>query len=1118
MIKNFTSLHNHSHASFLDGISRPDEIVSKAKERGLNSIAITDHGHMHSVADMFLEGKKQGVRVLYGIESYVIDDLEEWARKKEELKEKEDSVDDDATNTGATKSKRSILTKKSHLVMLAKNNNGLQNLYKLMYLSHVKGMFYKPRMDKKMLIEHSKDIITTSACMGGVISTKCWEYSRNECEWKDVVNEAKIFNEIYGKDNFFLELQFNESDSQRFINDCLYKIHLETGIPLTVTNDSHYVNQDDWQAQEILYMLRSEKTIATRGDDWDFEVKQLYIKSPQEMWDAYLKFGGDLVNHPNVIQKAFENTLYIDSLIEKYEPDIHQRLPKLNYENPFKKLGEYGITKLKELGLDKDKKYVDRFMFEMKLIKDKGFANYFLIVRDIINKAREKQLIGPGRGSAAGSLICYLNGITKLDPIKHGLMFERFINPDRNDLPDIDTDFQDAEDAREMLRTMFGENNVACISTYSTFNIKGLLKDLARVYDLDHKEINAYNKKIEAELESFDDEDGSKLMTFDDIQDLSHSYVELVEKYPILGQHISKLYGRYRHVGRHACGVVIGDNLQIEMPTFTSKGVLQTSYTEGIANKNTSAMGFVKFDLLGLSTLIVIDGALKMIADRHNMTYEQAKDLIDPEKMDINDPNVFKTVFIDGNMTGIFQYISAGIRKTAMNIKPDCFEDISAIGALYRPGPLGSGMDRLYAHNKHNPQDVTYIHPLMENILSETYGCLVYQEQMLNIGHLIGKLSMKDTNLLRKLILKKDNSNKQLQEQLEELRTKFVAGCEENNLTKATGEELWEMLRKYGGYGFNMSHAKCYGMVSFQTAYLRTYYPLEFFTSLLTHGKADDLQGYVDEIKKQGFKILPVNINKSKQVHTIEGDAIRLAITSVKGIGQKDSVKLIDNQPYESFIDYLFKTKGPKTATETLLKIGAFREIEPNIKFAEKKFEIYRTAKKKVKESKDLMIEQFARIEDCEDYTVQEIIDNENELLGFNIIGNPFTILGRGEKIELCLKEGFVSSYDDFIESDDDVGVLVVLVKEIRERQQKNGQMMAFVKFAIESGLEFEAPAFSSVWSTMSKIIKKGNIYLTTFNRKLYEDPKKLIIGRQGWKHSDDAIRSMLINIDGFTL
>jgi DNA polymerase-3 subunit alpha len=615
----------------MDGISLPEEIVKAAKEKGLKSIAITDHGHCHAHADIYLTGKKLGVRTILGVEAYVIHDLAEWHALKDKVdidrksKGKAESEEDEYDDESA-KSLSKQLTRKGHLVLLACNREGLSNIYQLTFEAHRDGFYGKPRMDKKMLSKYAKGIVASSACMGGVIANKCWAFKRGEIKWDDVVSEAREFDSIFGRGRFFLELQFNESDDQRFINECLVRVHNETGIPLTATTDSHYVGQDDWEAQEVLYMLRGKTSMATRAANWSFNIKQLYIKSPAEMWQSFEKFGGTL--EPRVAIEAFQNTLLIDSLIEDFEPDVTQRLPTLkDVPNPFKKMGELAIAQLKARGLDKNEKYVKQLMHELQVIKDKGISAYFLITKKIISEAKKEMLVGAGRGSSAGSLVCYLLDITDLDPIEHNLMFERFLDPSRVELPDIDVDFQDVDRTKDLLRDMFGTHNVACLSVYGTHQIKGLLKDLGRVYDVDHNEINLVNRKIESELRVLHTAGTDKntlVITLKDLEDVSPSFNSFIEKHPEVGKHLKKLYWKNRHVGRHASGVIIGDNLPAETAIFLNRGVVQCSFTEGIVGKNLSAMGFVKFDILSIATLGVIDHAMKSMVE-HNASMKFVK-------------------------------------------------------------------------------------------------------------------------------------------------------------------------------------------------------------------------------------------------------------------------------------------------------------------------------------------------------------------------------------------------------------------------------------------------------------------------------------------------------------
>lgn len=1159
VIKDFSSLHNHSHFSLMDGLSLPDEIVKASKDKGLRSIAITDHGACHAHADFYLHGKKHGVRTILGIEAYVIHDLDEWRALKEAADGFEDVQERDSNAKGEDEKNilpvNKQLYRKGHLVLLACNNRGLENLYQLTFKSYRDGFYSKPRMDKKMLLAHADGLVATSACMGGVISNKCWDMSNGRGSFQEIVDEALEFDRIFGRGRFFLELQFNESDSQRFINDCLVKVHEQTGIPLTVAPDAHYTKPEEWKAQELLYMLRSKKTIKTRGDDWSFEVKQLYIKSPEEMWQAFEKFGGTLP--PKVVIEAFENTLLIDSLVETFEPDTHKRLPSLPFDNPFKVMGERAIEGLRHHGLADDERYKLRLLHELQVIKEKGFANYFLTTQRIIQEAKKTMLVGEGRGSAAGSLVCYCLGITDLDPVKHDLMFERFMDPARTEEPDIDVDFEDVEETKDMLRRMFGEQNVACLSSYGTFQIKGLLKDLGRVYDIDNRIINDANKKIEKELKVlYLNQDKSTLVVkLDDVQRVSATFNKLVKDYPEMGEHLTKLYGRNRHASRHAAGVIIGDNLPAETALWvqkdkeTGKQIVQASFTEGIVNKNVSAMGFTKFDILSIATLKVIHYCLDLISLRTGRPFSELREMIRSKNMKLDDPRVMKHVFANGHFAGIFQFTERGIRKLSQNVKPDTFEDVSAIASIYRPGPLAGGFDKLYARNKHHPEMVEYEHPLLESILKPTRGCIVFQEQLMQICNVLGKMSWKDVNAVRKVLLKKDKSKSEefLKAENERLTSLFLKGCEENGFAKEKAEKLWKDLLAFGGYGFNKAHSHTYSVMTMQCAYLATYYPMEWYAAVLTKGQSGELQQYVSDIKLTGIDILPVDINSSGAAHSIEGNTIRLAFSSVKGVGPSAIEKIVSHQPYTDFVDFLDRSGATKTAIIPLIKAGAFESIcaLPMAQLMDRYLTYANNAKLKTKKHREewltiwnspwekksvkvtvLVPGKEGKEEEQEidmdlvdgDYPLHFKVSLENQLFGFSLRGSPFEILDRQEKIDVAFGGAEnVTDYEWFIESNEELAVLPVMVNRIFEKPQRNGQMMCFLGFETKLGTTFSAPCFSSVWKHIKPVVSLGKVYLGTFNRKL-EDPEDLVVGKTGFGHSAASAAGYMIDVDSIDL
>lgn len=1128
MIKEFSSLHGHSHFSIGDGLSTPEENVKAAKEKGLRSIALTDHGINHGHADHFLAGKKHGVRTVFGVEAYIIHDLDEWNRLREQLAEEKKSkgkelqagISLDETSVGLTHAQQ--LRKKGHLVLLACNRTGLANINRLVYLGHRDGFYGKPRIDKKLLRAHAEGIVASTACMGGVLSKRCWDMKDGKATWEDVVQEAREFNDIFGMGRFFLELQWNEMDeAQNFINRCMVRLHQETSIPLTVTNDFHYSKANEWEAREVLHMLDWDQTVSKRGGKIDTEIKQLYVKSAEEMWQAYVRYGSHAVDERTAIE-AFQNTLLIDSLIEDYEPDTKQRLPTLPYENPFKEMGQRAIDGLKRLGLAERDEYRRQLLHELKVIKEKGIAEYFIIVQEIIAEAKKTQLVGAGRGSAGGSLVCYALGITDLDPVKYGLMFERFLDPARVELPDIDVDFEDVDATKDMLRRMFGQDNVACLSAYGTFNVKGLLKDLGRVYDIDHNEINMMNKRIEKELKVlYINQDKSTIVIRqEDIERVSPTFNRFMEKHPAIADHFRKLYGRNSHVSRHASGVVIGDDLPRETALFTSKGVVQTSFTEGIVNKNLSAMGLVKFDILSIATLKIIHHALYLIAKRMGRPIEELRESIRPHNLDLDDKKVLDHVFVKGNFAGIFQFTERGIRGLAQKIRPDSFHDISACASLYRPGPLGSGMHKMYAENKAMALrgELTYEHPILEEILSRTYGCLVYQEQLMLVAQKLGKMEFKDVQRIRKVLLKKDKSKSAefLKKENDELQAKFIAGCIENGLTQDRAETWWKNLLYFGGYGFNASHSYDYSVMTMQCAHLATYHPLEFYAAVLSRGQAGEMQDYIGDIKKAGVQILPVDINESRLDHVTEDGKIRLSFTSVLGVGPAAIEKIVAGQPYRDFRDFLDRSGVGKTPIVPLIRVGAFDSIAPNMRALEEFYTAY-CADPKLKQKKriaelDALYSRF--VDDVGlDHPLHIKVANETDLLGFSIKGSPFEILGRDEKIRAVVGPEPMTYKELVEEGEDEVVVLPVVIREITEKPQKNKKLFAFMKFATETGEEFGSVCFANIWQYVSTKVRKGGVYFVTFHRR-EDDPTNIIVGKPGFAHSPKSSESFFLNVD----
>lgn len=1138
-------LHNHSHFSMMDGISTAEEIVLAAKKKNLRSIAITDHGHCHAHADFFIAGKKHDVKTIYGVEGYVIDSIEQWQRNKDSNKfDKKEEDDDIDTNAQVTKK---TLYKRGHLVLLACNQEGLSNIYRLTYKSYKHGFYFKPRMDKQMLKDHHTGIVATSACLGGVIALKCWDFISGRGTFDDIIKEANDYDSIFGRGRFFLELQFNESEKQRMLNKLLVSIHKQTGIPLSVSCDSHYIEHNDWMTQEVLYMLRGNKTVSTKGDNWRFDVKQLYIKSGEELWQSYKKFDNSL--DETIVKTAFDNTLLIDNMVENYEPDTHKRLPTIKgIDDTFEELMKRSIAGLKEHKLAKNEVYKKRLLYELTVIRDKGFANYFLVTQSIVQKAKKEMLVGEGRGSAAGSLVCYCLGITDLDPVEHDLMFERFMDPARTEEPDIDIDYEDVHRVKDILREMFGEDNVACLTSYGTFQVKGLLKDLCRVYDVPVKIVNDANKKIEKELKKlYINQDKSTIVIkLEDIRRVSDTFNELMENYPEIERHMDKLYGRIRHASRHAAGVIIGDDLPSETALWVQKDVetgnriTQASFTEGIVNKNISTMGFTKFDVLSIATLKIIHCCLELISQRTGKDVDDLYDNIRSKNMNLNDEKIMENVFWNGNFAGVFQFTEKGIRQLSTNVKPNTFTDISSICSIYRPGPLAGNFDKLFVHNKQHPEDVKYDHDLLKDILKPTRGCIVFQEQLMKICNILGNMSWKDVNAVRKVLLKKDKSKSEefVKSENERLTNLFLQGCEQNGLKKEKAVTLWKNLLAFGGYGFNKAHSDTYSTMTMKCAYLATYFPLEWYAAVLTKGKSGDLRGYVSDIKRAGVNILPLDINKSKGTHSIEDGSIRLSLNSVKGVGPAVIDKITAGQPYIDFIDFLLRSKASKTAILPLIKAGAFDSLHSNMKDLQTKYDALcenkdykRKTRVRNKEGavcwNDYVI-YFNESFTSEDYSLGDKIGFENELFSFSLRGSPFDVLNREEKIERYMLTkasvdsiiNYVLEYKEVIEKELEIFAMPVLIKKIFEKPQSNGQMMAFLTLESLDEEEFESPCFSGIWShhrnNDGPMIKEHGVYIITFNKKSKEDNP--VIGKPGFKHSKLSAKNYIFDVDNIVL
>lgn len=927
-MEKYVNLHGHSTYSILDSVGYPGEIVKRAKEIGFKSIAITDHGNMNMVADLYLSAKEHDIKPIFGVEAYFIESLEAWKQLYDELSTSKKSLKDDR------------LRKYNHLILLAKNEEGLKNLYKLCFYGQRDGQYYKPRIDKKLLTEYSKGIICSAACIMGVAQRKIISLGYLEKKsYEDILNAVKddiLFFKNLFKEDFYFEIQINELEEQKFCNSIMLRLAKEFNIKTIITNDSHYIKKEHNNARDVMMMIREKITSVeleqqeeepekNEKKEESLDCRELYLKTSDELKESAKRLKYDYLTD-EVFEELFKNTLEIDEKIENIKIDTSTKLirPSIGDIDSFEYLKKYCHESLQKKA-DKHpyirnliEDYKNRLEYELSVIKQKEIYDYFLVMKEIIDYAKTQMLTGVGRGSAAGALICYLLDITKVDPLKYQLLFFRFINLARKELPDIDTDFEDPEIVKTHLFQKFGDTNVAYVSTYGTYQMKALLKDYCRAFGITEEGedkffyANKLTNIIEHETNAYqgnNEENENFFLTYEDYLAKSPTFKAFVTKNKEAEEIIRILYGQIRQIGKHAAGTIIVDDLLSKMPLQCVKGKVQTPYTEGLMNKNLGKMGFVKFDLLGLNTLKIINDALKLIAQQDEAKHNELLEQIHPDNIDFSDLKVYKTVFHDGNFLGVFQFSEQGMQALCKQIIPTRIEELSDIVALFRPGPLANGFHMSYIKRKFKREDVSYLDETLKSITERTHGLLIYQEQIMQAGMKLGKLAEAESNELRKLLVKLDKTlESSASDKLVEFKNKFIIGAKENNCTEEKATEIWDIMERFSGYAFNLSHSLCYAITAFQCAWLKTYYPLQFYCSLLTNTKdANDYESIISEMNKLKINILPPDINDSKDTFVIRNNNLLFALRSIQGIGEKTTKDLIDNQPYNSFEHFISK-------------------------------------------------------------------------------------------------------------------------------------------------------------------------------------------------------------------
>jgi DNA polymerase-3 subunit alpha len=904
----FVHLHLHTQYSLLDGAIKIKDLASRAKEFGYSAVAITDHGNLFGILDFYKSMREKGIKPLLGMEAY----FTTGSRFDRKGKGSEDNITDRYNH---------------HLILIAKNDVGLKNLYKLSSLAFKEGFYYKPRIDYELLSKYSEGLIAITACLKGVPT-----YYASIGEVQKAEDWVKKFKDLFGED-LYLELQANSLPEQEVANRHLVEIGKKLGVKLVATGDAHYLSPEDRIAHQVLMAVQMKKTLnELQKGEFKCANEYLYFASPQEMWERFKgKFDGwekALLNTLEVAQKCQDRFEVLESkgylLPSFFENSSEAEL--------LKDLAIKGFKQRIEQGLVKDsKEYWDRLEYELSVVERMGFAGYFLIVQDFINWAKGQKIpVGPGRGSAAGSLLAFALGITDVDPIRHGLLFERFLNPERVSMPDIDVDFcmENRDRVVEYVKEKYGAESTAKIITYNVMKAKQTLRDTARALGLPYSEADKLAKLIPP-----GDVQGTWLsleeMLLTPIEELLEKYGKhrndietnakklrkLAQENPEIKKLLEialRLEGLTRHTSLHAAGVVISPvPLEELVPLYYDDGELATQFDM----VKLEEVGLVKMDFLGLKTLTELEKMRQMVAQRHGKEIEFLK-------LSLDDPKVYE-LLKEGLTSGVFQLESSGMKNLLKRLEPDSFDDIVAVLALYRPGPLKSGLVDSYINRKHGREPVEYPFPELEPILKETYGVWVYQEQIMKASQILAGFSPGEADTLRKAIGKKKK------EVMQEMKEKFIRGAVQRGYPEKKIVELWEDIEKFASYSFNKSHSVAYGYLSYWTAYMKVYYPEEFFAVKFSMEKSDrKFINLINDARTNfGMHILPPDINKSDADFVIEDrKRIRFGLARIKGVGEETAKLIVSNKngKWKSLADFIKSVKANKKVLEALIKAGAF--------------------------------------------------------------------------------------------------------------------------------------------------------------------------------------------------
>ena len=1082
----FVGLHAHSVAgSPFDALGYPQEHMEYAYANGMDALALTDHGNCNGLAYQVLHTKKMRAegkefKPIYGVEAYFHPSIEGWKGDYEEAKKvkKNASALKDGSTGGAVvedeqRHFKGLVNRRNHLILLAQNQTGLNNIFKMVSESFSGDNYYRfPRVDYELLAKHSEGVIAASACLGGAYAGCMWrnavyddDGNRTGFDEDGVLEEmretTRQMQKIFG-DRWYGELQWNNIPEQHVLNQYVIQMHKEFGIKLISTADSHYPNPDAWK-DRILYkklgwLGRKDEVPSELPAGLDEVGYELYPKNGDQMWESYLNYAAecDVVYDDKLVLDSITETHHIATkLIDDFLPDNTVRLPDFvvpEGKTATQALVAMSLDGLRSKNLAGSQEYIDRLKRELEVIDSRGFSKYFLTMKAVADKAVETQLVGPGRGSAAGSLVSYVLDITQVDPIKYGLLFSRFMRSDAKDYPDIDYDVAEPMELKERLADEWGENTVVPISNWNTLQLRSLIKDISKFYQIPFVEVNAVTGRMLHEAtpkakRKHGITAGVYAPTFEEVMEFSESLQSFLRKYPHVKTHVEALYGQVRSCSRHAGGVVIAEDLDKYMPLITSGGVKQAPWSEGQNVRHLEPMGFIKFDILGLASLRMMDNCIKNVLRRHYNNAEPSfadvrkfyDDKLHPDVIDFDDQEVYENVFHKGRWAGIFQFTEPGAQTFCVNAKPRSIIDISAITSIFRPGPLSAKVDRNYVEAKSNPSAIKYLNETVKEVTEETFGFLIFQEQIALLAHKLGGLTLDEGNMLRKVLTKKGTGKGGIKNKL---RVKFIDGCSEKGITVRDSEKLWETFEFFSGYGFNKSHAVSYSILSYQCAWLFHYYPAEWIAAFLDKEPESRKERAINAAKKMGFEIAPIDINLSDRDWQIADDG-RLVqpFSSVKGLGDAAIDQILNNRPFENIEHFLFNedvvySKLNKKALDVLVRSQALNSLMDE-RFSGRKHFWSAVAVDRAKTKKKFgeNIELYAPEGD---FTDEEMIEYQVDLTGIF----PFELVITGDVLDKLDAHG-IPPLGDF---DPDLLVSWFIPREVIEKKTKNGKDYWIVK------------------------------------------------------------------------